>query len=140
MKLDGDWETPVVWRDGRAIRVKDVADVKFGGPVRRGDGSVRVRDGERVVGGGSVILKDVPPFMMIEGQPAKARGINSEGLKRRGFTPEEIGAVKDAYKLIYMSDLLMADVKLKLAEMAVGSAHCARLLAFIESSTRSIVR
>jgi CzcA family heavy metal efflux pump len=49
-------ETPVVWRDGRAIRVKDVADVTFGGPVRRGDGSVRVRDGERVVGGGSVIL------------------------------------------------------------------------------------
>ena len=49
-------ETPVVWRDGRAVRVKEVADVRFGGPVRRGDGSVRVRDGERVVGGGSVIL------------------------------------------------------------------------------------
>ncbi len=49
-------ETPVVWRDGRAVRVKDVADVKFGGPVRRGDGSVRVRDGDRITGGSSVIL------------------------------------------------------------------------------------
>ncbi|WP_428383248.1 acyl-ACP--UDP-N-acetylglucosamine O-acyltransferase [Nevskia ramosa] len=96
--------------------------------------------GHAFTGGGSVILKDVPPFMMIEGQPAKARGINSEGLKRRGFSPEEISDIKDAYKLIYISDLLMVDVKVKLAEMAVTSTHCARLLAFIESSTRSIVR
>ena len=49
-------ETPVVWRDGRPVRIKDVADVRFGGPVRRGDGSVRVRDGERIAGGSSVIL------------------------------------------------------------------------------------
>ncbi|MBX7106163.1 MAG: efflux RND transporter permease subunit [Gemmataceae bacterium] len=49
-------ETPVLWRDGRAIRIKDLADVQFGGPVRRGDGSVRVRDGDRLVGGSSVIL------------------------------------------------------------------------------------
>lgn len=96
--------------------------------------------GHAFTGGGSVILKDVPPFTMIEGQPAKARGINSEGLKRRGFTPEEIGEIKDAYKLIYLSDLLMADVKVKLAEMAQTSVHCRRLLDFIESSTRSIVR
>ncbi len=96
--------------------------------------------GHAFTGGGSVILKDVPPFMMIEGQPAKARGINSEGLKRRGFSVEEIGDIKDAYKLIYISDLLMVDVKVKLAEMAQTSTHCARLLAFIESSTRSIVR
>ncbi len=53
----GDIEkTPVVWRDGRAVRVKDVADVTFGGPIRRGDGSVRVRDGDKVSGGASVIL------------------------------------------------------------------------------------
>lgn len=49
-------ETPVVWRDGRPVRIKDVADVRFSGPVRRGDGSVRVRDGERIAGGSSVIL------------------------------------------------------------------------------------
>jgi CzcA family heavy metal efflux pump len=49
-------ETPVVWRDGRSLRIKDVADVRFGGPVRRGEGSVWVREGERLVGGASVIL------------------------------------------------------------------------------------
>ncbi len=49
-------ETPVVWRDGRAVRIKEVAEVRFGGPIRRGDGSVRVREGDGVVGGSSVIL------------------------------------------------------------------------------------
>ncbi|MFO0936363.1 MAG: efflux RND transporter permease subunit [Gemmataceae bacterium] len=49
-------ESPVVWRDGRAIRIKEVADVRFGGPVRRGDGSVRVKEGDRIRGGESVIL------------------------------------------------------------------------------------
>ena len=49
-------ETPVVWRDGRSLRVKDVADVRFGGPVRRGDGSVRVKDGDAIVGGNAVII------------------------------------------------------------------------------------
>ncbi|MBX9582980.1 MAG: efflux RND transporter permease subunit [Gemmataceae bacterium] len=48
--------TPVVWRDNRAVRIKDVADVRFAGPVRRGDGSVRVREGGQVAGGPSVIL------------------------------------------------------------------------------------
>ena len=49
-------ETPVVWRDSRAVRIKDVAEVRFAGPVRRGDGSVRVRDGGRVVGGPAVLM------------------------------------------------------------------------------------
>ena len=49
-------ETPVVWRDGRAIRIKEVADVRFAGPVRRGDGSTLVREGDGVAGGPSVIL------------------------------------------------------------------------------------
>jgi CzcA family heavy metal efflux pump len=49
-------ETPVVWRDDRAVRIKDVADVRFAGPVRRGDGSVRVKEGDTVAGGPSVIL------------------------------------------------------------------------------------
>lgn len=49
-------ETPVVWRGQRAIKIKDVAEVRFGGPVRRGDGSVRLKEGDRLVGGPSVIL------------------------------------------------------------------------------------
>lgn len=56
LSLDEIAETPVVWRDNRAIRVKDVAEVRFSGPVRRGDGSVRVKEGGQTVGGPAVIL------------------------------------------------------------------------------------
>ena len=49
-------ETPVVWRENRPVRIKDVADVRFAGPVRRGDGGVRVKEGDRVAGGPAVIL------------------------------------------------------------------------------------
>src|SRR5262249_37628453 len=68
-------------------------------------------------GGGSIILGDVPPFVMVQGYPAEARTINSEGLKRRGFSPDDIAAIKDAYKLIYMSGKPMAEVKVELAEL-----------------------
>ncbi|MDP9141072.1 MAG: acyl-ACP--UDP-N-acetylglucosamine O-acyltransferase [Pseudomonadota bacterium] len=91
-------------------------------------------------GGGAVVLRDLPPFVIAEGHPARPRGINAEGLKRRGFTAEEIELIKDAYKLIYVSGALMAEVKQKLAEMAVGSDKIAQMLAFIESSKRSLAR
>ncbi|MEQ1440235.1 acyl-ACP--UDP-N-acetylglucosamine O-acyltransferase [Fontimonas sp. SYSU GA230001] len=91
-------------------------------------------------GGGSVVLRDLPPYVIAEGHPARPRGINSEGLKRRGFSPEEIERVKDAYKLIYTSGLLMGEVKLKLAEMAQDSVHVGRMLAFIEGSKRALAR
>ncbi|HEY1076882.1 MAG TPA: acyl-ACP--UDP-N-acetylglucosamine O-acyltransferase [Fontimonas sp.] len=91
-------------------------------------------------GGGSIVLRDLPPFVIAEGHPARPRGINGEGLKRRGFTPDEIELIKDAYKLIYVSGELMADVKRKLAEMATGSDKIAQMLAFIESSKRALAR
>jgi UDP-N-acetylglucosamine acyltransferase len=91
-------------------------------------------------GGGAVVLRDLPPFVIAEGQPARPRGINSEGLKRRGFTPEDLEAIKSAYKLIYLSGAIMSEVKLKLAEMAQTSPHVARMLSFIESSKRALSR
>lgn len=91
-------------------------------------------------GGGAVVLRDLPPFVIAEGQPARPRGINSEGLKRRGFSPADIDAIKDAYKTIYLSGALMSEVKLKLAEMARHSPHVGRMLAFIESSKRALSR
>ncbi|PPE72268.1 acyl-[acyl-carrier-protein]--UDP-N-acetylglucosamine O-acyltransferase [Solimonas fluminis] len=91
-------------------------------------------------GGGTVVLRDLPPFVIAEGQPARPRGINSEGLKRRGFTAEQIDQIKDAYKLIYMSGSIMAEVKEKLAEMARSSEHAGAMLRFIETSKRSLSR
>ena len=91
-------------------------------------------------GGGSIILGAVPPFVMVQGNPAEPRAINSEGLKRRGYSAEDIGAIKDAYKLIYLSGKPMAEIKAGLAEMAAGSAHVGLMLAFIEASKRPLAR
>ncbi len=58
-----------------------------------------------MIGGGSILLKDVAPYVMIGGSPSAAFGINSEGLKRRGYTPEQIAAIKRAYKMVFRQDL-----------------------------------
>lgn len=91
-------------------------------------------------GGGAALRRDVLPFVMVEGEPARPRGINAEGLKRRGFTPAEIETIKDAYKLIFMSGALMPEVKAKLADMAETSPHCRQMLSFIEASQRALLR
>lgn len=91
-------------------------------------------------GGGAVLRRDVPPFVMVEGHPAQPRGINSEGLKRRGFSPEDIAAIKDAYKLIYLSGMVMADVKTGLSKLAAQSPAVGQMLEFIESSKRALQR
>lgn len=64
---------------------------------------------------------DVPPFVTVQGNPAEPRGINKEGLRRRKFEAAEIAAVEDAYKLIYRSGKLMADVKSDMASLAQAS-------------------
>lgn len=83
---------------------------------------------------------DVPPFVMVQGTPADARAINKEGLKRRGFTPEEIEPIEDAFKLIYRSGKVMAEVKAELAVMAEGSAHVRLMSEFIHSGKRPLAR
>jgi UDP-N-acetylglucosamine acyltransferase len=91
-------------------------------------------------GGGSIILGSVPPFVMVQGNPAEPRAINSEGLKRRGFSTEDIGAIKDAYKVIYLSGKPMAEVKAELGVLAKGNAQVALMLEFIETARRPLAR
>lgn len=91
-------------------------------------------------GGGSIILGAVPPFVMVQGNPAVPRAINSEGLKRRGYSADDIGAIKDAYKLIYLSGKPMAEVKAGLGERVRASAHVGLMLEFIETSKRPLAR
>jgi UDP-N-acetylglucosamine acyltransferase len=55
----------------------------------------------------SLLFADLPPFVMCQGQPAQARSMNFEGLRRRGFGPERIAAVKAMYKALYRSDLTL---------------------------------
>jgi len=92
------------------------------------------------VGGGSILTRDLPPFVMIAGNPAEPHAINAEGLKRRGFTPEQIRNLRTAYRILYRSELKLADAVAQLVALARESPEVQPLLDFIEASTRSLVR
>lgn len=91
-------------------------------------------------GMGSAIGKDVPAYVMVSGAPANARSINAEGLRRRGFSKEEIAAVNKAYKLVYRRGLTVDEA---LEELSVLQRSCAKvdaLVASLKESTRGIIR
>lgn len=92
------------------------------------------------VAGGAVLTRDLPPYVMIAGNPAKPSSINSEGLKRRGYSPEQIRNLRTAYRILYRSELKLADAIVRLTELARDNAEVQPLLAFIDASTRSLVR
>ena len=91
-------------------------------------------------GGGAIILGSVPPFVMVQGNPAVPRAINSEGMKRRGISADDIGAVKDAYKLIYLSGKPMAEIKAGLAALGKANAQVALMSEFVETAKRPLAR
>jgi UDP-N-acetylglucosamine acyltransferase len=92
------------------------------------------------VAGGAILTRDLPPYVMIAGNPAAPHSINSEGLKRRGFTPEQIRTLRTAYRILYRSDLKLADAIVQLTRLAAERAEVQPLLDFIDASTRSLVR
>jgi UDP-N-acetylglucosamine acyltransferase len=83
---------------------------------------------------------DLPPFVMVQGNPAEPRGINREGLRRRNFKAEDVDAIEDAYKLIYRSGKVMADVKAELAERGKASEPVRLMSEFIAKSKRPLQR
>lgn len=89
---------------------------------------------------GSVIFKDVPPYATVSGNPAKPHGINAEGLKRRGFTPDSIKSLRKAYKILYKSKLPLTKALEELQTMALDVEEIKPLTRFLENSRRSIVR
>jgi UDP-N-acetylglucosamine acyltransferase len=89
---------------------------------------------------GSAVSKDVPPYCMIAGQPAKPHGINSEGLKRRQYTAEQLRVIKRAYKILYASGLSLAEARGQIAAAAADSAEMRVMADFLAASERSIVR
>ncbi|THD02676.1 acyl-[acyl-carrier-protein]--UDP-N-acetylglucosamine O-acyltransferase [Panacagrimonas perspica] len=88
----------------------------------------------------SGVAGDIPPFVMVQGNPAEPRAINKEGLRRRKFAAVDIEAVEEAYKLVYRSGKLMADVKTELVPLAQANAHVKTMLDFILSAKRPLVR
>jgi UDP-N-acetylglucosamine acyltransferase len=92
------------------------------------------------IGMGSLINADVPPFVMVATQYAQPRGINAEGLKRRGFDAARIAAIKRAYRTVYMAGKPLAEAKAELAEAARESDDVRAMLDFIEASQRGVLR
>lgn len=88
----------------------------------------------------SVIVHDLPPYVMAQGDTAKAHGINTEGLKRRGFSTAAIEAIRKAYKTLYRSGLTLEQAKAALAEQARQSPEVGLLSEFLATTTRGIVR
>ncbi|MDB6071866.1 MAG: lpxA [Verrucomicrobiales bacterium] len=93
-----------------------------------------------MTGGCSKIVQDVPPFMIVDGNPAAVRGVNVVGLQRQGYDEAAIRPLKQAYKSLFMRPQNLADALAELSPLAAESPALAHLTAFIESSQRGIIR
>jgi UDP-N-acetylglucosamine acyltransferase len=89
---------------------------------------------------GSVVFKDIPPYVTAAGYDAKPHGINAEGLKRRGFSADSILQIKRAYKTLYRKGLTLDEAKAELLAMQSQTPELAVLTDFLNASTRGIVR
>ena len=89
---------------------------------------------------GSVIPKDVPPYVMVGGHPAKPYGINTEGLRRRGFDDTTIRQIRSAYKILYKRGLKLVEAAGSIRELAEECPEVGLMSDFLSISERSIVR
>lgn len=89
---------------------------------------------------GTVVLQDVPPYVMAAGNTATPFGINAEGLKRRGFSPEALMALKRAYRTLYKSGLMLEEARSKLEEEVKTHPEIKPILEFLAVSKRGIIR
>ncbi|GLX77185.1 acyl-[acyl-carrier-protein]--UDP-N-acetylglucosamine O-acyltransferase [Thalassotalea insulae] len=88
----------------------------------------------------SLVLKDIPPYVMASGNGAKPFGLNSEGLKRRGFSAESVRAIKQAYRKVYRQGLTVEQALEEIAESIAASDEISLFTQFIASSKRGIIR
>jgi UDP-N-acetylglucosamine acyltransferase len=91
-------------------------------------------------GGFSGITRDVLPYVLIAGQPPEPRGINVEGLKRRGFTPEQLRNLKEAYRILFRAGLKLAEARDELARLSPSQPELTPIVEFLDRSERSILR
>ena len=87
-----------------------------------------------------MIIKDVPPFVMVSGYPAEAHGLNSVGLERRGYSAVTIAALKRAYKIIFRQTLTLQEAINELKGMVLENPEIQILIDFLSKATRGIVR
>ena len=89
---------------------------------------------------GAIVLQDVPPYVTVQGYPAKPAGTNNEGLRRRGFSADDIASVRRAYRTLYRAGLSLDAAREALAHEAQTQPLVAPLVAFLRESRRGIVR
>ncbi len=92
------------------------------------------------IGNNAAVTRDVPPYIMVSGQPAVPRGVNSAGLKRRGFNSDQAKNIKEAFRLLYRLGLRLEEARDQIAELAVDRKELRIFAEFLEPSERSIVR
>lgn len=124
--------------------------VQMGGHVEIGDwaiigGLVPIHQFTKIgihtmIGGGFRTVKDVPPYTIVGGMPLRYEGVNNVGLKRRGFTNEQLDSIKKTYDAIYHSGLNVSDAVKKVNETFEITAEVKNILDFINASNRGIVR
>ena len=90
--------------------------------------------------GGSHVNKDIPPYAMVGREPITYIGINVVGLRRRGFTPEQLGRIQETYRYIYFSDLNNSDALQRIEQETQDSPERQIIIDFIRQSSRGIVR
>jgi UDP-N-acetylglucosamine acyltransferase len=88
----------------------------------------------------SHVNQSIPPYVTVSGEKARPKGVNTEGLKRRGYTAEQIQQVRRAYKVLYRSGLSLEEAKAQLAEMADGHDEIKPLVDFLETTVKSFIR
>ena len=89
---------------------------------------------------GTVLYKDVPPFVVVAGNSAEPHGINVRGLKRRKFSEETIGVIWKAYKILYKSEYKLSEAITQLQAIAEGHREVSDFIKFVQESERGIVR
>ena len=100
-----------------------------------------VRIGAHCMAGvGTVLLQDVPPYVTVSGNPSAPHGVNSEGLKRRGFSADSIMAIRRAYKTLYKSGLKLEEARQEIATELESCPELKLLADFLEVPGRGIVR
>ncbi|VEI58338.1 acyl-[acyl-carrier-protein]--UDP-N-acetylglucosamine O-acyltransferase [Pasteurella multocida] len=93
-----------------------------------------------MLGGGSMVSQDVPPYVMAQGNHAKPFGVNIEGLKRRGFDKSTLHAIRNVYKLIYRSGKTLDEVMPEIEQVAAKESSISFFVEFFKRSTRGIIR
>lgn len=93
-----------------------------------------------ITGMGTILFQDIPPYFTVSGNPASPHGINSEGLKRRGFSSGAVMAIKRAYKTIYKSGLTLEDAKVAIKGQLAEHPELQALAEFLGRTQRGIVR